>query len=76
MIDSLIYSIVPIISMIIGIYIGYKLRGDGGEDRLPDIKTPTQMIKEHKSEKETEKILKETEAWLKEIDNYNGEFGK
>ena len=76
MVENVIYSVVPIISMVIGIYIGYKLRGDGGKDKLPDIKSPAKIIKEHKEQKEADKELEEVKQWINEINNYNGEFGK
>ena len=83
MVENLLYSLVPILSMVIGIYIGYKLRGDGGEDKLPDIKAPTTVIKEHKEKKEQDEKLEELKKeqdelikWIDEIDNYNGEFGE
>ena len=75
MVENILYSLVPIISMIIGIYIGYKLRGDGGKDKLPDLKSPAKIIKEHKEQKEVEKELEDVKAWIEEINNYNGEFG-
>lgn len=76
MLGSLVFSLVPIISMVIGIYIGYKLRGDGGKDRLPDIKSPKQIIKEHKEKKIEEQEVEELKDWIEEINNYNGEFGE
>jgi hypothetical protein len=76
MVESLVYSLALIISMVIGIYIGYKLRGDGGKDRLPDIKSPKQMIKEHKEKKADEQEVEELKDWIEEINNYNGEFGE
>ena len=76
MVESLVYSIVPIFTMIIGIYIGYKLRGDGGKDILPNPKSPARIIKEHKEKVEAEKELEETKEWIQEIDNYKGEFGE
>ena len=75
MVENLLYSLVPIISMVIGFYIGYKLRGDGGKDKLPDIKSPRAIIKEHKEKIEEEKELEEVKQWIEEINNYNGEFG-
>lgn len=75
-VESLAYSLVSIISMVIGIYIGYKLRGDGGRDKLPDLKAPSTIIKEHKEKKEQEKELEEVKEWIEEINNYNGEFSE
>lgn len=75
-VGNVVYSIVPIIAMVIGIYIGYKLRGDGGKDKLPDIKSPSTIIKEHKEKKAEEKELEEVKEWIEEINNYNGEFSE
>lgn len=75
MVESLLYSLVPVASMLIGLYVGYKLRGDGGKDRLPDIKSPKTIIKEHKEKKEEEQELEDVKQWIEEINNYNGEFG-
>ena len=76
MVEDLLYSIIPVISMIIGFYFGYKLRGDVGKDKLPDIKAPTTIIKEHKEKKEQEKEAEELKEWIEQINNYNGEFGE
>ena len=76
MVESIVYSIVPMIAMAIGIYAGYKLRGDGGKDKLPDIKSPKSIMKEHKQRTEEEKEIAEVKEWIEEIDNYNGEFGE
>ena len=76
MVENLVFSIIPVISMVIGFYFGYKLRGDGGKDKLPDIKSPARMIKEHKERKEEEREIEEAKKWIEEIDNYNGEFGE
>ena len=76
MVENLINSIVPVISMFIGIYIGYKLRGDGGKDKLPDIKSPKTLIKERKEQKAEEKEIEEVKKWIEEVNNYNGEFGE
>lgn len=76
MVENLVYSIVPVITLIAGIYIGYKLRGDGGKDKLPDIKSPKQIVKEHKEKKIEEQEMEELKDWIEEINNYNGEFSE
>lgn len=76
MVENLLYSIIPVISMIIGFYFGYKLRGDGGKDKLPDIKSPAKIVKEFKEQKEEEKEAEEVKEWIEQINNYNGEFGE
>lgn len=76
MVENLVYSTIPVISMVIGFYFGYKLRGDGGKDRLPDIKSPKKILEEHKEQKEEAKEMAEVKKWIEEINNYNGEFGE
>ena len=76
MVEGLLYSIIPAICLVVGFYFGYKLRGETKVDKLPDIKAPTTMIKEHKERKQEEKEIAETKEWIEQIDNYNGEFGK
>lgn len=76
MVENILYSIVPAITMVIGFYFGYKLRDTDKKDKLPDLKTPRQIIKEHKERVEEEKEIAEAKKWIEEIDNYNGEFGK
>lgn len=76
MIENMIYSVIPVCSMVIGLYAGYKLRGDGGKDILPDIKSPKTIIKEHKEKVAEEKELEELKEWMEKVDNYNGEFGE
>lgn len=76
MIENLINSIIPVLSMTAGFYIGYKLRGDGGKDKLPDIKSPKQIVKERRELKEEEQELEEVKKWIEEINNYNGEFSE
>ena len=76
MLNNLLCSIIPVISMVIGLYAGYKLRGDGGKDNMPDIKSPKTIIKERKIKKKEKEELKEASEWLEKIDKYNGEFGK
>lgn len=76
MVENLVYSIVPVITMIIGFYFGYKIRAVNKEDKLPDIKAPSTIIREHKEIKEAQKKIDEATAWIDEINNYNGEFGE
>lgn len=83
MVENVLFSIIPIISLLVGIYVGYKLRGNGGEDKLPDLKSPAKIMEEHREKKEERKELEEvkkeiedTKKWIEEINNYNGEFGE
>lgn len=76
MVESILFSLITLTAMVIGIYIGYKLRGDGGKDKLPDIKSPKKIIEEHKEKAALDAEIEETKKWIEEINNYNGEFGE
>ena len=78
MVESFVYSVMPVICLIAGFYFGYKIRGDSKEDNIPgvELKSPVTIIKEKKQKKKEEKELAEIKDWIEQIDNYNGEFGK
>ena len=64
---NLIYTILPIISFIIGFSFGFTIKRD---DKLPEIKTPTQIIHEKKEEKKAEQKKRVLDQYLENIDNY------
>lgn len=64
---NLIYTLLPIITMIIGFYFGFNLKK---EDKLPEIKTPIQIIEEQKKKKKENKENEELETFISNIDNY------
>lgn len=67
-------NIVPTICFIVGFCLGFSIKKN---DKLPEIKTPTKIIKEIKEERkeeerkqEEEEKKKETDIYLENIDNY------
>lgn len=76
MVESILFSLITLTAMVTGIYIGYKLRGDGGKDKLPDIKSPKKIIEERKEKAALDAEIEDTKKWIEEINNYNGEFGE
>lgn len=64
---NLIYTILPTISLIVGFYIGFTVKK---QDKLPEIKTPTKIIKEKKQQREEEKEVEILNAYMENIDNY------
>lgn len=64
---NLIYQIIPIISFVVGFSFGYSIKK---EDKLPEIKTPSQIIKEKKEEKKEEKQKEILDQYLDNLDNY------
>ena len=63
---SIFYTILPIVTMIIGFYFGFNLK----KDKLPEVKTPSKIIKEHKEQKQMEEEQSELQQYLANIDNY------
>ena len=64
---NLIYTILPIITMIIGFYFGFRIRKD---DEFPKVKTPAEIVNEHKEKVKVKKEQTKTDAYLENIDNY------
>ena len=64
---NLIYQLVPIIAFIIGFSFGFSIKKN---DKLPEIKTPGEIIKEHQEKKKEEHKRNVTEQYLSNIDNY------
>lgn len=64
---NLIYAILPVICFIAGFCFGFSLKK---EDKLPEIKTPSEIIKEKKEQKKVEKVTARTEQYLENIENY------
>ena len=70
------YYIIPTLFFIVGFYFGFKVGYISKQDiKLPEVKSPKTLIKEHKEKVEMEEEFEETKDWIKEIDNYKGEFG-
>ena len=64
---NLVYSIVPVICFIAGLYFGFKIKKT---DELPEIKTPAEVIEKKNEEKKAKVIRNETEKYLENIENY------
>ena len=64
---NLIYTILPIISFIIGFSFGFTIKID---EKLPEIKILTQIIKKKEEEKKAEQKKKALDQCLENIDNY------
>lgn len=66
---NLIYTILPIITLIVGFYFGFKI---GKQNEIPkvEIKTPKKIIDDCKKEKKTQKDNEELEQYLANIDNF------
>lgn len=64
---NLIYTILPIVTMIIGFVFGFNIRK---EDKLPEVKAPTEIIEEHRQKKKSKKEQDIKESYLENIENY------
>lgn len=64
---NLIYTILPIITMMIGFYYGFTLRK---EDKLPKVKSPVKIIEEKKEAKKEKQVVNEVTTYLENLDNY------
>lgn len=66
---NLIYTIMPIVSLMVGFYFGYKI---GKDHEIPkvEVKTPGKIIEEHKEKKKEKKETEELEQYLSNIDNF------
>lgn len=73
---NLIYTILPIITLIVGFYFGFKI---GKENEIPktEVKSPIKIMQEYKEKKEEKKKADEEEqlkaemtTYLENIDNY------
>lgn len=64
---NLIYSVLPIITMIIGFYFGFHLKD---KDELPKIKTPKEIVQEKKKQVEVKEQESELKQYLENLENY------
>ena len=64
---SIIQNLIPTIAFVLGFCLGFTIKK---EDKLPEIKTPTEIVKDVQEKKEV-RIKKElTDQYLENIDNY------
>ena len=66
---NLIYTLLPIIALMIGFYFGYRIGKDKEIPRVK-IKTPVQIIEEHKEKKQEKIENEEIDQYLSNIDNF------
>ena len=64
---NLIYTILPIVTLIIGFYFGFNLKKT---NELPEIKTPVKIIEEKKEQAQIKQKQNELETYMQNIDNY------
>lgn len=64
---NLIYQIIPIISFVVGFCFGFSVKK---EDKLPEIKTPREIIKEKREERKEEKQKEILNQYLENIESY------
>lgn len=66
---NVIYMIMPIITMIVGFYFGYRI---GKDKELPqiEIKTPVEIVEDIKEKHESKEFDKELQEFMGNIDNY------
>lgn len=64
---NLISQIIPVITFIAGFSFGFYIKT---EHKLPEIKSPSKIIKEKKQEIKEEKKRNIEEQYLENIDNY------
>lgn len=64
---SIIQNIIPTIAFVVGFCLGFYIRKN---DKLPEIKTPTEIVSEVKEKKEVRIKKEATDQYLENIDNY------
>lgn len=64
---NIVYTILPIITLIVGFYFGFRI---GKDKEIPEIKTPVQIVEEHKEKKEEKKKRKQQEVQNAEMEEY------
>lgn len=70
MLINLIYTILPIVTMIIGFCLGFNIKKRDELPEIPEIKAPSTMIRERKKRKQEEQKEDEIAIYLENIDNY------
>lgn len=64
---NFIFMILPTIMFIVGFYLGVSIKIN---EKLPEIKTPMQIIEEKKVENKEKKEKEVMDLYLENIDNY------
>ncbi len=63
----IVNTILPVITMIIGFYFGFRI---GKDKEIPEVKTPKQIIEDHKEEKKEKKTKEQLDKYIANIYNY------
>ena len=63
----IVNTILPVITMIIGFYFGFRI---GKDKEIPEVKTPKQIIEDYKEEKKEKKTKKQLDKYIANIYNY------
>lgn len=63
---NLIYTILPVITLIAGFYMGLSIH----TDKPIEVKGPVEIMKEKKKSKEKEKSVQVLEQYLQNLDEY------
>lgn len=66
---NVIYTILPVISMIIGFYFGYRL---GKDKEIPqiEIKNPVEIVEDIMEKHESKEFNNDLEDFMTNLDNY------
>lgn len=64
---SILQSLIPTIAFVLGFCLGFSIKK---EDKLPEIKTPTEIVSDIKEKKEVRIKKEATDQYLENIDNY------
>ena len=64
---NIVFSILPVICFIAGFCFGFKIKTT---DKLPEIKTPVQILEEHQEKVKIKEEATKLGAYLDNIDNY------
>lgn len=64
---SIIANLIPTIAFVLGFCLGFSIKKN---DKLPEIKTPTEIVKDIKEQKEVRIKKETTDQYLENIDNY------
>ena len=64
---SIIQNLIPTIAFVVGFCLGFSIKKN---DKLPEIKTPTEIVKDIQEQKEVRIKKETTDQYLENIDNY------
>lgn len=72
---NIVYMIMPVITLIMGFYFGFRI---GKDKEIPkvEIKTPTEIIEEHKDKKDAIKRKEQQKKEEAELEAYLGNLNR